>query len=233
MIWEQNQQPFFKNPIHRVSFRLQNRNAVTYFLTICKRYDCLMIIWKRTVIADIKHARLRKRNLPNCMFPQRSMFKCNRNVVLEHPDNHCPVLRGLAFQMVYMSTNPDNGVRDHGSVLFVMFISQLFKVFLFAVRSMENFVDQRNEKLRHFLRNGSEYIVENRAVFCCVFCVGIWQRSCQNVSVPHVVSYLSFSIYHKHLLLQYKKYKKQSCYDQFYEIVVLMEIYERNALHEW
>ena len=135
--------------------------------------------------------------------------------------------------MVYMSTNPDNGVRDHGSVLFVMFVSQLFKLFLFAVRSMENFVDQRNEKLRHFLRNGSEYIVENRAVFCCVFCVGIWQRSCQNVSVPHVVSYLSFSIYHKHLLLQYRKYKKQSCYDQFYEIVVLMEIYERNALHEW
>ncbi len=35
------------------------------------------------------------------------------------------------------------------------------------------------------------------------------------------------------LLLQYRKYKKQSCYDQFYEIVVLMEIYERNALHEW
>ena len=66
-----------------------------------------------------------------------------------------------------------------------------------------------------------------------VFCVGIWQRSCQNVSVPHVVSYLSFSIYHKHLLLQYRKYKKQSCYDQFYEIVVLMEIYERNALYEW
>ena len=27
--------------------------------------------------------------------------------------------------------------------------------------------------------------------------------------------------------------QKQSCYDQFYEIVVLMEIYERNALHEW
>ena len=28
MIRKQNQQPFFKNPIHRVSFRLQNRNAV-------------------------------------------------------------------------------------------------------------------------------------------------------------------------------------------------------------
>ena len=65
--------------------------------------------------------------------------------------------------MVYMSTNPDNGVRDHGSVLFVMFVSQLFKLFLLAVRSVENFIDQRNEKLRHFLRNGSEYIVENRA----------------------------------------------------------------------
>ena len=50
--------------------------------------------------------------------------------------------------MVYMSTNPDNGVRDHGSVLFVMFVSQLFKVFRFAVRSVENFIDQRNEKLR-------------------------------------------------------------------------------------
>ena len=70
--------------------------------------------------------------------------------------------------MVYMSTNPDNGVRDHGSVLFVMFISQLFKVFLFAVRSMENFVDQRDEKLRHFcamVRNTSSKIVLCSVVF--------------------------------------------------------------------
>ena len=185
------------------------------------------------MIADVKHARLRKFNLPNCMFPQRSMFKCNRNVVLKHPDDHRLIFGGLAFQMIYVVADPDNGVRDHGSVLFVMFVPQLFKLFLFAVRSVENFVDQRDEKLRHFLRDGSEYIVENSAVFCRVFCVGIWQRSCQNVSVPHVVSCLSFSIYHKHLLLQYRKYKKQSCYDRFYEIVVLMEIYERNALHEW
>lgn len=105
---------------------------------------------------------------PKLHVPQRSMFKCNRNVVLEHPDNHCPVLRGLAFQMVYMSTNPDNGVRDHGSVLFVMFVSQLFKVFLFAVRSVENFIDQRNEKLRHFcamVRNTSSKIVLCSVVF--------------------------------------------------------------------
>ena len=74
---------------------------------------------------------------------------------------------------------------------------------------VENFIDQWNQKLRHFLRDGSKYIVKNRAVSCSVFCVGIRQRSCHNVSVPHVVSYLSFSIYHKHLFLQYGKYKKQ------------------------
>lgn len=51
MIRKQNQQSFFKNPIHRVSFRLQNQNAVTYFLAICKRYD-----WKinRITIVVVK-----------------------------------------------------------------------------------------------------------------------------------------------------------------------------------
>ena len=111
--------------------------------------------------------------------------------------------------MIHAVVDPNNWVRDYRSILFVMFVSQLFKVFRFAVRSVENLIEQWNQKLRHFLRDGSKYIVKNRAVSCSVFCVGIRQRSCHNVSVPHVVSYLSFSIYHKHLFLQYGKYEKQ------------------------
>ena len=75
--------------------------------------------------------------------------------------------------MINMVADPDNRVRDHRSEFFIVFIPQLFKWFLLAVRSVENFIDQRNQKLWHFLCTCPEYIIKNRAVFCSVFPVGI------------------------------------------------------------
>ena len=75
--------------------------------------------------------------------------------------------------MINMVADPDNRVRDHRSEFFIVFIPQLFKWFLLAVRSVENFIDQRNQKLRHFLCDRPEYIIKNSAVFCSVFLVGI------------------------------------------------------------
>ena len=39
---------------------------------------------------------------------------------------------------------------------------------------VENFIDQRDKKLWHLLCNCPEHIIKNSAVFCRVFCVGIW-----------------------------------------------------------
>ena len=75
--------------------------------------------------------------------------------------------------MINMVADPDNGIRDHSSKFFIMFVPQLFKMILIAVGSVENFVNQRNQKLWHFLCNCPEYIIKNRAVFCSVFFVGI------------------------------------------------------------
>ncbi len=75
--------------------------------------------------------------------------------------------------MINMVADPDNGIRDHSSKFFIMFVPQLFKMILLAVGSVENFVNQRNKKLWHFLCNCPEYIIKNRAVFCSVFLVGI------------------------------------------------------------
>ena len=75
--------------------------------------------------------------------------------------------------MINMVADPDNGVRDHCSEFFIVFIPQLFKGFLLTVGSVENFIDQRNQKLRHFLCDCPEYIIKNSAVFCSVFLVGI------------------------------------------------------------
>jgi len=54
--------------------------------------------------------------------------------------------------MINMVADPDNRVRDHGSEFFIVFIPQLFKWFLLAVRS----VDRR-------LRNATDRI--NTAFF--------------------------------------------------------------------
>ena len=75
--------------------------------------------------------------------------------------------------MINMVADPDNGIRDHSSKFFIMFVLQLFKMILLTVGSVENFVNQRNKKLRHFLCDRPEYIIKNSAVFCSVFLVGI------------------------------------------------------------
>ena len=46
--------------------------------------------------------------------------------------------------MINVAADPDNGVRDHGSEFFIVFIPQLFKGFLLTVGSVENFIDQRD-----------------------------------------------------------------------------------------
>ena len=125
------------------------------------------------MIADVKYARLRKFNFPDRMLRKRSMLKRNGNIVLKHTDDHRFIFGGLALQMINVAADPDNGVRDHGSEFFIMFIPQLFKGFLLTVGSVENFIDQRNQKLWHFLCNCPEYIIKNSAVFCSVFLVGI------------------------------------------------------------
>ena len=45
--------------------------------------------------------------------------------------------------MINMVADPDNGIRDHSSKFFIMFVPQLFKMILLAVGSVENFVNQR------------------------------------------------------------------------------------------
>ena len=75
--------------------------------------------------------------------------------------------------MINMVADPDNRIRDHSSKFFIMFVPQRFKMILLAVGSVENFVNQRNKKLRHFLCDCPEYIIKNSAVFCSVFLVGI------------------------------------------------------------
>ena len=96
------------------------------------------------MIADVKYARLRKFNFPDRMLSKRSMLKRNGNVVLKHPDDHRFIFGGLALQMINVAADPDNGVRDHRSEFFIVFIPQLFKGFLLTVGSVENFIDQRD-----------------------------------------------------------------------------------------
>ena len=94
------------------------------------------------------------------------MFKRNRDIILKHTDNHRLIPGGLALQMIDMAADPDNGIRDHSSKFFIMFVPQLFKMILLAVGSVENFVNQRNKKLRHFLCDRPEYII--KIVLCSV-----------------------------------------------------------------
>ena len=60
---------------------------------------------------------------------------------------------------------------DHSTIFFIMFVPQLFKMFFFTVRSVEYFIDQRNQKLWHFLSNCSENIIKNGAVIGCFIVV--------------------------------------------------------------
>ena len=150
------------------------------------------------MVTDIENAGLWKFNFPDFVIFIRSVLNRNRNIILEHSYNHRFVFRGLAFQMINVIANPDNRICNHSAIFFIMFVPQLFKMFFFTVRSVEYFIDQRNQKLWHFLSNCSENIIKNGAVIGC-FIVGI-----------RVVSCLSFSIYHKRLFLQYEIIRNSS-----------------------
>ena len=78
--------------------------------------------------------------------------------------------------------------------LFIVFIPQLLKVDIFRIIRLKHFIDQRNEKVWHFLGDGSKDIVENSAMdFLICFCSYIF-------GFPHVICYLSLSIYQKELI---------------------------------
>ena len=96
--------------------------------------------------------------------------------------------------MVGVIFNLQNGIGDNLSMLFIVFIPQLLKVDIFGIIRLKHFIDQRNEKVWHFLGDGSKDIVENSATdFFGCFCSYIF-------GFPHVVCYLSLSIYQKELI---------------------------------
>ena len=96
--------------------------------------------------------------------------------------------------MISAVFNLENGIGDDFSKLFIVFIPQLLKVDIFRIIRLKHFIDQRNEKEWHLLGDGSEDIVENSAMdFTGCFCSYIF-------GFPHVVCYLSLSIYQKELI---------------------------------
>ena len=87
--------------------------------------------------------------------------------------------------MISAVFNLENGIDDNLSELLVVFIPQLLKVDIFWIIRLKHFIDQRNEKVWHFLGDGSEDIVENSAMdFTGCFCSYIF-------GFPHV-AYVTF-----------------------------------------
>lgn len=115
--------------------------------------------------------------------------------------------------MINVIANLDNRICNHSAIFFIMFVPQLFKMFFFTVRSVEYFIDQRNQKLWHFLSNCSENIIKNGAVIGCL----------SLASGSEAVRMSDFSMWYPAFPLVYiinvcfynMKNKKQLCYDTF------------------
>lgn len=120
------------------------------------------MIWRHiSMVSYIQHTRFRKMDLLNMIVCQRKMLQGNGKIIFHHSNRHIAVLFRLTLNMIDMAPNPYNRIGNHFTEFLVMLIPQLLKLLLVRVYRSENFVNQRNQKVRYLLCDCTKYIIKN------------------------------------------------------------------------
>ena len=92
-------------------------------------------------------------------------IQCSGEIVFNHTDCHCSIICTLAFYVIDLVSNAQAGICNDGFVFCYLLIGPLDDFHIVRVRSMKDFIDQRDYKFRHFLHDGAENINERFDIF--------------------------------------------------------------------
>ena len=107
---------------------------------------------------------MRELNLIHMIRIYGCVLKRNSKIIFDHPYAHISTGFALTLYVIELAANFKVRVCDDFTRFCVMLIAMLNNHFLVRVRSMENFIDNRDDQLRHFFKHRPKYVVKNSIV---------------------------------------------------------------------
>ena len=162
--WQEEEQSLLKNLVERKRLHLDERDMIGNLSPVWQIDDDRERVRRLLGAPQVEHRCEReadarrhdvRRMLPMCV------LKRDGRAVLKHAQRHLTVRRTLAFDMIRIPCDVQDGIGDEFLLNLKVFVAQLRFLDILGIVRMEHFVDERNHKLRHFLHHRAVDVIKN------------------------------------------------------------------------